>query len=170
MSKQSQWSKVRVVVSCVVVALLTAGSLAQEPKDDARNGSEDSRLSASQLRILRGTWKNIGGEEDGKNQDRRVVKALELTITFSQGTFRTRIFNGQGAGGRIRLYPSTNPKHIDFTFDEGSLSGQTRLGVYEVRGNSLKVCWGKPGGADRPTGFKTKKDDGFTLDLFTRTK
>ena len=52
--------------------------------------------------------------------------------------------------------PSTTPRSIDVEITRGSNIGKKMLGIYEVRGDRLVICWGEPGSDKRPKKFATK--------------
>ena len=67
--------------------------------------------------------------------------------------------NGREAGqqkGELTIDPSTSPKSIEVEVTRGSSIGKKLLGIYEIKGNKLTICWSEPGGAKRPTKFVTK--------------
>jgi uncharacterized protein (TIGR03067 family) len=56
--------------------------------------------------------------------------------------------------GTQKLDPSKSPKAIDVTMTEGPNKGAVMLGIYEIDGDTLKVCF-DPQGKTRPTEFKS---------------
>jgi uncharacterized protein (TIGR03067 family) len=67
-----------------------------------------------------------------------------------------------------KIDPSKKPKHSDATFTEGELTAKT-LGIYEVDGDNMKICYGLPG-KDRPTEFSSKPGSGQVLIVYKRDK
>jgi uncharacterized protein (TIGR03067 family) len=65
--------------------------------------------------------------------------------------------------GRFKLDPSRSPKAYDLTTPEGLVI----RGIYELDGDTLKVCLSAPGD-ERPTAMKTTLDDGRTLIVYKR--
>jgi uncharacterized protein (TIGR03067 family) len=56
--------------------------------------------------------------------------------------------------GKQKLDPSKSPKASDVTVVEGPNKGAVMLGIYEISGDTLKVCF-DPEGKKRPTEFKS---------------
>lgn len=57
------------------------------------------------------------------------------------------------------LDASQSPKHIDYVNRSGKNKGKAQAGIYEIDGNTLRICVAPPGGA-RPKDFTSKKGDG----------
>src|SRR5262249_10364197 len=115
--------------------ILAAGLLlaADEPaKDAVKKEYED----------FRGTWKFVSIEVEGKKvpednfkNSRLILKGDKFTVTEGQATYR----------GTFTMDLAKNPKTIDVTFTEGPEKGSTTLGIYELEGDTYKVCMGMPG-------------------------
>ena len=95
-----------------------------------------------------------------RKQMKRVCKGDEITTTMSGQLF---------IQAKITLDPSKKPKTIDYQMTGGYTKGQKQLGIYEVDGDTFKSCFSKPG-AERPTDFTTKPDDGRTVSVWKREK
>jgi hypothetical protein len=62
-----------------------------------------------------------------------------------------------------------NPKEIAWTIEAGPLKGQTGLGIYELDGDTYKVCYAVPG-KPRPREFASRPDTGISLEVYKRTE
>jgi uncharacterized protein (TIGR03067 family) len=56
----------------------------------------------------------------------------------------------------VTIDPTTSPKSIEVAVARGANFGKTTLGIYELKGKKLTICWGEPGGEKRPKKFVTK--------------
>jgi uncharacterized protein (TIGR03067 family) len=141
---------------------LAAGVLvaAEAPKEDA--GKKD-------LKAMQGTWEAVSHEEDGrkateeerkKAQVRLVVKGDEYTISFGKTV---------GGKGTLKLDPGKKPKQIDVVLGDGPFKGKAMLGIYELKGDELRVCTAMPG-KERPKEFSTKKGSQRYLIGYKRLK
>ncbi len=63
--------------------------------------------------------------------------------------------------------PSKKPKTIDVKYLDGDRKGQTSLGIYELKGRTLKFCRAEPGHL-RPRDFSSKRGDGHILFIYKR--
>src|SRR5262249_51896610 len=123
-----------------------------------------SRASADDKKDdkLDGKWLVVSIERDGKADDAfkggmRVIAGGKYTLTDK---------NGKATPGTFKVDPSKKPKAIDMTPTEGQYKGKTLLGIYEIDGQTLKICFTEPG-KDRPTEFASK---GAVLAIHKREK
>lgn len=111
---------------------------------------------------LQGTWTMIVGEREGRKLTDQEVAGARLTVTGI--TYRYTL-GGRTDAGTFRLDPSQTPKVIDVTPD----SGKTTLGIYEIEGDTHKVCFAEHG-RDRPTEFSTQPESGRSLYVMKRAR
>jgi len=71
--------------------------------------------------------------------------------------------------GTQKIDPSKSPKTIDVTMTEGPDKGKVLLGIYEIDGDTLKVCF-DPEGKKRPTEFKSAAGSMNFVNIHKRVK
>jgi uncharacterized protein (TIGR03067 family) len=98
----------------------------------------------------------------GKSEVVRIIVKGTGTIVVLAGPFDEGYFG-------LKIDATKKPKIIDVTAEEGRAKGETRLGIYEVKGDVLRICQA-PSGEDRPTEFSSKEGTGWTLKTFKRAK
>jgi uncharacterized protein (TIGR03067 family) len=86
----------------------------------------------------------------------------ENKYTFTTGT-------GERGGGTFTLDPSKTPKQMNVVPLDGPLKGETIEDIYEVDGDSLKLCMALPG-TKRATEFKSEAGSGLWLFTYKRAK
>jgi uncharacterized protein (TIGR03067 family) len=132
-----------VVVSLVLGACLVAR--AAPPEDVLRREQER----------LEGTWRVVAAEAGGAAIPAREFR--DLTLTFKGGAFTARRGDEQAQAGTYSIDPARSPREMDIT------RGRDRqVGIYQVTGNTLKICAG-PANGGRPTTFATRETPGATL-------
>jgi uncharacterized protein (TIGR03067 family) len=146
----------RVVVgnlSAVLTALLIvlSGVSGDEKKDDEK---------------IQGNWTVVSREFIGKKTPEAELKALKVTIkdgtiTMDDGKKKEKI--------PYKLDPSKKPKAIDLA-NTGIESKETTLGIYELDGDTLKMCWSEKDPKHRATKFASDKDSGQTMIVLKREK
>jgi uncharacterized protein (TIGR03067 family) len=130
----------------------------------------DDKDDSAEMKKLEGNWKLIRKEFKGN-----LWPGLEFTkegLFIEDGKiFWTR--DGKEAGGQkgdMTLDASTNPMSVDVEITRGSFIGKKLLGIYEIKGNKLTICWSEPGGEKRPKKFVTKTalGSGVTMETYQR--
>ena len=130
-----------VTLLCTLVLTASGGNGAR---------ADDKADVAKELKKFQGTWTFVSVEVGGK-----VVPAAEfkgVTVTFEGDKYTVK------KGGQViqaatqKLDPSRSPKALDVTVAEGPNKGAVMLGIYEISGDTLKVCF-DPEGKKRPTEF-----------------
>jgi len=133
----------------------------------ALGSAENDAAIRKDLANLQGEWSMVSGFADGqvmpeemRKQMRRLCKGDETTTTIDGRLYFK---------AKITIDPAKQPKTIDYKMLEGPTKGQTQLGIYELDGDTLKACFGKPGAA-RPPDFTHTQGDGRTFSVWKREK
>lgn len=139
----------------VTMACLIA---ADSPKDDVKKA----------LEALKATWAFASFETNGQKAPDDAIKNFKLTVSGDEMTFKI--------GGEVKLTvkqldPSTSPRIIDLEFKDGPQKGDVFEGIYQVDGDTLKICLhATPNIKQRPTEFTGKENSNQILIVFKREK
>jgi uncharacterized protein (TIGR03067 family) len=117
-------------------------------------------------RPLEGTWLPSEAELAGKQFPDEIRKTIKLVVKDDKYTVTV---GKQVDQGTVKLDPSAKPKTIDITGTEGPNKGKTFLAIYELKDDTLKVCYDLSG-KNRPTEFKTKEGTQLFLVTYKREK
>jgi uncharacterized protein (TIGR03067 family) len=128
----------------VVASLTVGGALRGEGGNDA---GEDV------LKKIQGTWKFVAQEMDGKAMPKEELATQ--TITFEGDKWSVRREGKVVQAGTHKFDPGKKPGQVDAVITEGQDKGSTMLGIYELKGDTIKVCF-DPKGKERPTEFTSK--------------
>jgi uncharacterized protein (TIGR03067 family) len=77
-----------------------------------------------------------------------------LTVTFAGDKYTVKKGDEVIQVGTQKLDPSRSPKAIDVKVTEGLKKGAVMLGIYEIDGDTLRVCFDEAG-KKRPTEFRS---------------
>ena len=120
-----------------------------------------------EVRKFQGTWTFESSETAGKTLSVAELKGLILTFEGHKHTVKKGDEVIQV--GTQKLDPSRSPKTIDVTLAEGLNKGTVMLGIYEIDGDTLKVCF-DPQGKRRPTEFKSAPGSENFVNVHKRVK
>src|SRR5436853_6744929 len=133
--------RISVVALLCALGFAASGILADEKADLEK-----------EVRKFQGTWTFESSEAGGEKLPVGELKGLILTFEGDKHTVKKGDEVIQV--GTQKLDPSKSPKTIDVTMTEGPNKGAVMLGIYEIDGDTLKVCF-DPEGKKRPTRFKS---------------
>jgi uncharacterized protein (TIGR03067 family) len=123
-----------------------------------------------ELKAMAGTWKPVSAENNG-------FKALEADL---KDTRRSLSADGKWSmrrGDKIvlewavkTLDPAKKPKQIDIEVTSGEHKGVVYLAIYEIDGDTLRLCFAMPDRPVRPTEFSAGQGSARALSEFKRVK
>jgi len=91
----------------------------------------------------------------------------DVRLIFKDDGFTLKKGEDVRAQGTFTLDPAKKPKTMDATLKEGKDAGKTVLAIYELKGDTFKVCRA-PTGKDRPDKFAAESGSGVTLSVWKR--
>ena len=91
----------------------------------------------------------------------------DRVMTIKDGTFSEFRGGKVAVRGTIKLDPTKSPKWLDATFTEGGPTGETVLGIYQLDGDTLKVCVSTPE-TERPAKFASTSGTKLRLIVYER--
>jgi uncharacterized protein (TIGR03067 family) len=129
--------------------------------------ADDRAELEKEVRKFQGTWTFESSETGGRALSAEDLKGLILTFEGDKHTVKKGDEVIQV--GTQKLDPSRSPKTIDVTMTEGPSKGTLMLGIYELDGDTLKVCF-DPEGKKRPTEFKSAAGSQNFVNVHKRVK
>ena len=138
-------------VTPLVALMVAVGAMAEDAQDKGDSTAEMAKLV--------GNWKLIRSESNGNLHPLGASKA-GLFIEDGKIFWTTDGQERGGQKGELTVDASTSPKSIEVEVTRGGNIGKKLLGIYEIKGNKLTICWSEPDGEKRPRKFVTKKSVG----------
>lgn len=121
----------------------------------------------AELQRLQGTWQLESMERGG---EKAPVEADGRTFFVGGRAFLGKREDGLPfQSGTLKVDPSKSPKAISAAIAQGEGEGAFMLGIYELDGDVLKLCF-DPDGEERPTGFATEEGSRRFLAVYRRVK
>ena len=145
---------IRSVVLMLALSVLAGAEAAKE--DEGKKDQE----------TIQGDWAQQSMVVDGAKVPDDEAQALFRSMKDDKYTIYQ--FKKVIGKGTFKLDASRKPKTIDATTTAGGRS-LTLLGIYELDGDSLKLCFAPPG-KPRPSDFTSKKGSEHRLSVWEREK
>ena len=132
------------------------------------NTSAGEKLKAIQAELKRfdATWRFVTIDVEGNRVPEAAFKDDSLVLKGKQFTSNVQ---GNTTRGVFKIDPTATPKTIDITFTDGPGKDKTQKGIYELDGDTQKICIARPG-EPRPTDFVNKPDSGHIIEVLKRDK
>jgi uncharacterized protein (TIGR03067 family) len=140
----------KTLVSIFLAAASLGAAAAVMPGDDAA--------------AMQGNWKPVRAELGGAPLPDAVLKLISLKL--ENGKYEVLVGDAPDKGN-YTLDSGANPKGITVTGTAGPNVGQTFPSIYELNGDTLRICYDLSG-AKRPTEFKTAAGTKLYLVTYVR--
>jgi len=137
---------------CIAMILFTAAARSQDAADERK--------------LLQGTWLPTAAEASENPFGEATLKIMKLVVEGDKYNATVGISVDLGT---IRIDPAAKPKTMDIISTEGPNKGKTFLAIYELNGDTLRICYDLTGKV-RPTEFKTRKGEALFLATYKRAK
>jgi uncharacterized protein (TIGR03067 family) len=129
----------------------------------AANNPKDDKKAKTDLDKFQGSWLGVEITYNGEQAPKEAAEKIKLTVKGDKWTFEQ--VDGNELKGTLKLDEKKKPKELDATTDDG----RTILGIYEVDGDKLKLCYAEPGG-ERAKEFSSKAGSSHTLAVYKRSR
>jgi uncharacterized protein (TIGR03067 family) len=137
---------------CLALGASLNAFAAGSPDDDAK--------------AVQGNWKPVKAELAGQPMTDAVLQSISLKL--DNGKYE--VFVGDKPDkGTYTLDSATKPKSMTITGTVGPNSGKTFPAIYELKGDTLRICYDLSG-AKRPTEFKSIAGTKLYLVIYNRKK
>lgn len=146
----------RTFVLLVVCLFLCPDLRGEDPKDD--------------LQLLQGSWEVVELTNNGRSISESHRKRVKFVVTDTTMAFTAPTGGHKEKRFEIKLNAEVTPKTIDYKALEGPLQGKTNYGIYELKGDELKLCMHSEDADKPPTEFKSIEGDKLALFLLRRAK
>jgi uncharacterized protein (TIGR03067 family) len=134
-------------------------------------GAGQDNPNKGDLDKLRGTWLAVSLVNDGKTlvDDKTPPKDPATKLAYDGTKWMIKVGDKTVAAGIFKIDATKTPKEIDILDESGMKNDKTKLGIYELDGDTYKFCLA-PAGKPRPTEFTSKAGSGHSLGVSKREK
>jgi uncharacterized protein (TIGR03067 family) len=144
------------VLLSLCLALLAAR---EAPGGDAKGTNDDAKKVV-------GTWKSVTAEMAGKPFPEEFTKSTTLVLTPDK--YKVTI-GDKTDEGTWKNDPTKKPRTLEIKGTKGPNEGKTFLAIYELKGDTLRICYDLTGKA-YPKEFKTAPKTALFLVEYKRQK
>lgn len=117
-------------------------------------------------KALDGTWIPQSGEFGGNKFPDEILKSIKLVIKDSKYSVTV---GKEVDKGTAKVDGSKKPKEMDIVGTDGPNKGKTFPAIYELDGDTLKICYDLSG-KERPKTFKSESGTMSFLVVYKRSK
>lgn len=138
----------------------------------AVSDASDAVGSKDELTKLRGTWLTVSLVNDGKTlvDDKTPPKpGAATTLIYDGDEWKIQVGDQIVAKGKFKVDAGKMPKQIDIFDESGVPNEKTKLGIYEISGDTYRFCLA-PAAKPRPADFSSKPGSGHSLGVSKRAK
>ena len=131
-------------------------------------GAVQAGDAANDQEKLQGSWEAVEIIKDGKAAPADLLKGVKITFAQDKMTLvGGKLFDRQEF--RVKLDPAKKPKAIDLTSLDGASKGKVFVGIYQLRGDTVKLCVSNdPESKERPSEFAAKEGSKVGVSTFSR--
>jgi uncharacterized protein (TIGR03067 family) len=150
--------------------LLIGCLLLTGPGSSNASGAIPEEGMKQELKALAGTWRPVSAENNGYTAPEGSLDG-NLWIRDADGKWTMRRDGKPVVEWMVKNIDSTkNPKTIDIEVAAGTYKGVVYLGIYELDGDTLRICFALPDKPERPTEFSAARGSIRALTEFRREK
>jgi RNA polymerase sigma factor (sigma-70 family) len=173
------WTKLKIAVVVLAAAsvagtatgVLTRQALAKGQAGEKKVGAAQPTAKAADKpktdkENLQGTWMVVAMEEKGEKKAEEEVKDKNAEMFFAGDKVTLPVHWAEDQEAGYKLDPAKKPKQIDFLVGKG----KTLKGIYELEGDTWKLCVEMEPDGKRPTEFSTKEGTTHLLVVLKKQK
>ena len=126
-----------------------------------------------ELDALQGNWTLVASEGRGRKVSDEEIKTHPGLAEIDGNKMRIFVKDLHDMEGVVRFDPTVTPKTIDYLHlsDSDPDKGKMGLGIYELQGDSLRICWAITGLKEgRPSQFSNGPDENQAINTYVRRK
>jgi uncharacterized protein (TIGR03067 family) len=151
-------------IPCLLFITLALLAAAVDPGRDA--------ASARDLAGLQGIWMTVSLVSDGKTlvDEKHPPKEGSVTkLEYDGNHWMVKVEGKTIASGIFRIDATKTPKEVDILDASGVRNEKSKLGIYELKGDTYRYCLA-PAGKPRPAEFASKAGSDYSLGMMRREK
>lgn len=140
----------------------------EKAKKDAGGDKKEpvSEEAKKDMKALEGEWSMVSSMVNGMPLPE--IFMTDMKLTFKDDEITAMLGPNRALNTKYKLDPAKKPKEIDYQPRDPS-KGKPQLGIYELEGDALKICYAVPG-RERPSDFTAKMGSDRTFTSWKKNK
>lgn len=132
-------------------------------------GAAPPRMSEGKWELFRlqGTWEMAALEVNGEEVPQKKLKGTTLTIRGDKYVVKVKDVEHEV---KIELDPKKDPRAIDMHLPDGNEAPKLAKGVYDLDGDTFRICRHQMAGEERPAQIGTWPDTNLFVVTWKRKK
>jgi uncharacterized protein (TIGR03067 family) len=111
----------------------------------------------------------VASEGRGEKVSEEDMKKHEGFVEIDGNKMRIYVKDMHDLEGVAKFDPTATPKSIDYFHLNDPDKGKTGLGIYELQGDTLRICWAITGLREgRPTEFSNRPGENQAINTYKR--
>ena len=137
----------------------------------AARGRRKTDASKQDLDKLQGTWLTVSLVHNGRTlyDGKKPPDDSAARLVYRGNQWIVKVVEKTVARGMFKIDARKKPKQIDVLDETGMKNEMTKLGIYEIKGDTYKFCLASAG-KRRPGKFESKEGSGVSLGVSKRQK
>ena len=125
---------------------------------------------AAQADDLSGKWKIESGVKNGNKIEAKDVEKVDIEVTKDKITLSDKRMENENKFVMTYKTKEGKPNSIEMTIIDGPVKDISAKGIYELKGDTLRLCYSANPGSDAPTAFESKADSQVFLWTLKKVK
>jgi uncharacterized protein (TIGR03067 family) len=143
-----------------LLAVIAAAGLLAWTAGLPGGAADDKKADKSDQDKFQGDWVLTKAEQAGQEIGEEALKTAKWSVKGTKYTFE---IGGMEEEGNFKLEPDKKPAGIELDIKSGNDAGKKQGGIYKFQGDTMVICFNRPGETEKPTKFSTEEGGGFFM-------
>jgi uncharacterized protein (TIGR03067 family) len=129
------------------------------------DGAKTSDLNDKDLEKMQGAWHAVAGETKGTPSEPDTLKKFKLVV--KKDSYTVKVGDEDHVSAKVKLRAGKEPKELDIVLETGPIY----KGIYEINGDTLKMCMvlSSDDDSERPKEFRSDENSNTAFFTWERT-
>jgi uncharacterized protein (TIGR03067 family) len=160
------WTKIVQLGDATTNYQIAPGDRIHVPSRKAKAQSQAAKEDKT-VGLLSGSWRFVNGEANGRDYSGKLTPRSIMKVAGNKVIIDAGLEDSKPVELEFTINTTRKPHEIDLLF-RTVMETERVMGIFEVQGDTMKLCYSAPPGASRPTAFSSTSDKAaLKIQLFT---